>query len=196
MAREEAARLVGVVSEGRPAAAEAMERLAALGADAVDAALDAFEGKAGSPPASRHPRDWLDDLSGVLQGVAATDPEPLIEALDRRPEHATSLVWALGAASTERAVDALVGALEHRSADVRWAAAAALERRPSPRARDALITRLRDRSSRVRFAALLALEPIADEHALPALRRFLAARRLAIGERRVAEAMLARLEPR
>jgi HEAT repeat protein len=191
-AREEATRLVRQVSDGEDVLA-ATARLSALGEAAVDEVLDMREGKRPEPPSARHPRDRLDDLSGVLQAVAAVDPAPLIAAIEARPQHVSTLVWALCASAAEEATEALVRALGHRVADVRWAAAAALRQRPSPRAQDALTARLGDRSSRVRFAALLALEQSCDARALPALRRFLERGRLSAGARRIAEAMVRRL---
>jgi hypothetical protein len=193
VARVTVKRLVADLVAGADVQA-AWARLAGTGRRGVDALLDAMEGQGAAPPEGRDPRDLHDDLSGGLQAIAKVGVGPLVEALERRPDHAMSLVWALGASREEAAVRALVEHAKHKDVYVRWAAVAGLAGMRRRSLQGTLIEALRDRSGQVRFAALEGLVKVADGRAIGPLRRYLRDRRLQPGGRRIAGELLARLE--
>jgi HEAT repeat protein len=172
----------------------AWERLSACGQQGVDAILDALQGERGPAPADRHPRDIHEDLSGGLQAIAEVNPEPLIVALARRPEHTFSLIWALGSSREDAAVQALVEYAKHKDQWVRWAAVEGLVRFRKKSLLQPLLDALRDRSDQVRFTALTGLVKIADRRAIEPLKHYLADKRLKPGGRRIAGELLAKLE--
>ncbi len=172
----------------------AWDRLSRCGRAGTDALLDALEGRAGPFPKDRHPIDVSDDLSGGLQTIAAVNPAPLIRALDRRPEHAFSLAWALGSSREDAAIATLTTLAKHKDLWVRWAAIEGLARLRRKSVLPTLLDALHDRSDWVRFAALEGLAKIPDRAAIEPLRRYLAYRRLQPGARRIAGELLAKLE--
>jgi hypothetical protein len=162
----------------------------------VDAVLDAMEGKCGPMPRDRHPRDFHEDLEAGLQSIAQADPEPLIAALHRRPEHASALIWALGSSREEAAIQTLIEYGRHTDPWVRWSAVTGLARYRRKSLRQVFLDGLRDRSSMVRFEALKALVKVADRKAIEPLKRYLARKDLEPGARHIASGLLAKLEKR
>jgi HEAT repeat protein len=196
---DEIDRLLHRVMEGIDTEAAA-QRLAALGAAAVDPILDALEGNHGRRAPERDPRDFADDLLPVLIRIAEHNPEPLLEALPRRPQSVVSLVWALRSSRDPRAVDALIDALGHKNQFVRWSAAEALTRVRNKRVIEPLLKALRDRSSLVRFTVADALNHKAylrDARAVEPLKKLLASKNFKerdLGTWLVAQEALAKLE--
>jgi hypothetical protein len=172
----------------------AWQGLSGCGFQGVEALLDAMEGKCGPMPRDRHPRDFHEDLEGGLQSIAEADPEPVIAALHRRPEHACSLIGALGSSRDEAAVQTLIEYAKHRDPWVRWSALSGLARYRRKSLRQVFLDGLRDRSSMVRFEALEALVKVADRRAIEPLRRYLARKDLEPGGRSIASELLAKLE--
>jgi len=175
----------------------AWERLGKCGQAGVDSVLDAFENKHAGAPKGRHPRDVHDDLLGGLFAIRQVNPDPLIDALDRRPQHAFSLIWALGGARRQTVVSKLVEHAKHKDLYVRWAAVEGLSRYRRKSVLPSLLEALRDRSDMVRFSALLGLVKVADRTAIEPLKRYLADKRLtqrSPGGKRIASELLAKLQ--
>jgi hypothetical protein len=172
----------------------AWERLGMCGKQGVDALLDALEGKSGPVPEGRDPRDLHDDLSGGLQAIAKVNPEPLLRALDRRPRHTFSLIWALGSSREQAAVQTLIAYAKHNEKWVRWAAVEGLSRLRRKSLLQPLLEALRDRSEMVRFTALEGLVKVANRTAIEPLKRYLNHKRLPPGGRRIAGELLGKLE--
>jgi HEAT repeat protein len=172
------------------------KRLSNCGRVGVDAILDALEGKHGQPPKNRHARDLSEDLQGALFAIASVNPDPLIEALNRRPQHAFPLIWALGGSSDNAAVsmDTLVEYSKHQDQWVRWAAIEGLVRLRKKAILQPLLVALRDRSDMVCFSAIKGLEKIADHTAIEPLKRYLERKRVSPGGRKIAMELLAKLE--
>jgi hypothetical protein len=192
-AQERVKRLVADLITGREVQA-AWKRLSTSGQQGVDAILDALAGTTGPVPEDRHPRDLHDDLVAGLQAIAHLNPGPLIRALDHRPEHTFSLIWALGSSPDEAAVQKLVEYAIDRCKWVRWAAVSGLARLRQKAVLPVLLGALRDRSDLVRFTALEGLARVADRTAILPLKRYLANRRLQPGSRRIASELLKKLE--
>jgi hypothetical protein len=149
--------------------ASTCKRLSKCGRDAV---LNALEGKCGPIPKNRHPRDINDDLIGAPFALASVNPGLLIAALDRRPQHAMSLIWALGGSRNDAPVEKLIEYSRDKDRWVRWAAVEGLVRRKKKATLKPLLAALRDRSDMVRFSALQGLVKIADRKVLvPASKR-------------------------
>jgi hypothetical protein len=171
------------------------EQLGKRGQSGVDAVLDALEGKHGLPPKGRHPRDVDEGLIGGLYAIATVDPDPLINTLKRRPEHAFELIWALGQARRDGVIETLIEYSKHKNMWVRWAAVEGLVRcRKRKSLLEPLLDALRDRSDLVRFSALQGLAKVADDTAIAPLKRYLANKRLSPGGKRLASELLAKLE--
>ncbi len=172
----------------------AYDRLRSAADDGVESLLDALEGKFGPAPPGRHPRDVYDDLAGGLDAIAKQSPDPLIRALERRPEQAEIIIWILGGSRRADVTQLLVTHAKHKEAEVRWAAVAGLARTRRKSVQQPLLDALRDRSDLVRFSALLGLKKVADHQAIEPLRRYLAGKRISPGGKRVAAELLAKLE--
>jgi hypothetical protein len=172
----------------------ACARLSNCGKRGVDAILDALEGKHGRAPTSRHPRDVHDDLLGGLHAIGKVHPGPLIDALDRRPQHSVSLIWVLGGSRREGVVEKLVEYSKHKDIYARWAAVEGLNRYRKKSLLLPLLGALHDRSDMVRFSALIGLAKIADRTAIEPLKRYLASKGLKPGGQRIASELLAKLE--
>jgi HEAT repeat protein len=171
------------------------ERLGKCGQLGVDAVLDALEGKHGLPPKRRHPRDVHEGLVGGLYAIAKVNPDPLINTLNRRPEHARDLIWALGGSGHVAAVKKLLEYAKHQDMWVRWAAVEGLVRCGKQHSLlQPLLDALRDRSDMVRYSALQGLVKVADHTAIEPLKRYLASKRLSPGGKRLASELLAKLE--
>ena len=170
----------------------AWEHLRQCGQRGTDAILDAMEGKLGR--GKRHLRDLHEDLISGLQAIAKVNPAPLIVALDGRPRHTFSLIWALGASRQKVAVDKLIDHVKHQDKWVRWAAVCGLARFSRKSLLPPLLLALRDRSNRVRFVALEGLTKVADRTAIEPLKRYLTNKRLKPGARRIATELLNKLE--
>jgi HEAT repeat protein len=133
---------------------------------------------------------------GVLAGVMATDPHPMVvhaaalallasrSSLARRslravlvsgthPANRAEAAWALGEQYAHTAVPLLLDRISNpkEATEVRAEAAEALGYLRDPSALEPLIRLLDDPSSRLRFEAVFALGTIADAKALPALER-------------------------
>jgi HEAT repeat protein len=172
----------------------ALSRLRKSGQAGVNRILDAMDGKFGPAPKTRHPRDVADDLIGGLHAVASVDANALIVALKRRPKHAFALIWALGGSREKTAVQTLIAYSTHHDKWVRWAAVEGLARRRQKSLMEPLLVALRDRADLVRFSALVGLQKIADYRAIEGLKHYLSRKRLSPGGKRLASALLARLE--
>jgi HEAT repeats len=172
----------------------ACKRLSTRGQAGVDAVLDALEGKHGHTPKSRHPRDVHDDLLSGLHAIGQVNPDPLIDALGRRPQHAFALIWVMGGSRREAVVEKLVEYSKHKDLYVRWAAVEGLGRYRKKSLLPHLLAALRDRSDMVRFSALTGLAKVADRTAIEPLKRYLAIKRLKPGGKRIASELLAKLE--
>gem|GEM_PF-3631756 len=170
------------------------EQLGKSGRVGVDIILDALEGKHGVPPKSRHPRDVSDDLVGGLHSIAKVNPDPLLAALDDRPNHASSLIWALGGLRQVAVVKTLVEHSKHKDLWVRWAAVEGLARCRKESRLQPLLAALGDRSDMVRFSALLGLVKVADRSAIEPLKHYLRSKRMSVGGKRITIELLARLE--
>jgi len=165
--------------------------LAAGGAEAVGAVLRASERGA---PEGRDFRDWEGDLGQILARIAEVDPTPILAELEARPEHARKLLWALGGSEHERAVAALLEALSHRKAEIRWVAVHGLAKNRARPVVTALADRMvNDRSTKVRFAALEALSSFEDLSVLGPLEEFLDRRAHLAGEVRIASKAIERI---
>jgi hypothetical protein len=170
------------------------EQLGKCGEPGADALLDALEGKHGMPPKNRHPRDVHDALTGGLYAIAIVNPDPLINTLKRRPQHAFDLIWALGQTRHVGVVAILIAFSKHKDMWVRWAALEGLARCPKKAFLQLFLDALRDRSDMVRFSALQGLARVADHTAIDPLKRYLANKRLSRGGKRLARELLARLQ--
>lgn len=159
----------------------------------VDAILDAFE-TPGIWPKDRHPIDVHDDLGSVLQVVVAKDCSLLIDALNRRPKHSSSLIWALGATRDKRAVQALIEATHHKEKWTRWAAVSGLVRLKRKSFLPIFIARLKDRSSDVAFVALEGIAAIGDKSAIEPLEKYRLKKQIGPGAHRIATETLDRLK--
>jgi HEAT repeat protein len=94
----------------------------------------------------------------------------LVVLTRRTPKVAAPAIDMLGEIGSERAVPALLAALQDRHhAYIRWGAASALEAIGSERAIGALVAALRDEDEDVRRTAASALGEIGSEQAVPAL---------------------------
>lgn len=172
----------------------AWKQLGKCGQLGVDAILDALEGKHGPPPKGRHPFDVHDNLLGGLYAIARMNPEPLLSTLERRPRHASSLIWVLGSSRNKLVMETLVKYSKHKDMWVRWSAVEGLGRCRRKSLRQPLLDALRDRSDMVRFSALIGLAKIADRTAIEPLKHYLAAKRLSPGGNRIATELLAKLQ--
>jgi HEAT repeat protein len=172
----------------------AWRRLGTSGQEGANALLDALEGKSGSAPRDRHPRDLHEDLVAGLQAIAHVDPGPLITALDLRPGHTFSLIWALGSSGEEAALRKLMDYAKHQDKWVRWAAVSGLARFRRKCVLRPLLDALRDRSDMIRFTALGGLAKVADRTAIEPLKRYLAGKTLQPGGRPIATELLENLE--
>src|SRR5262249_28650542 len=109
-------------------------------------------------------------------------------------KHAFALIWALGGSRQKLAVQTLIEYSTHDDKSVRWAAVNGLARRQQKSLIEPLLFALRDRSDMVRFSALVGLEKIADNRAIEGLKQYLSNKRLSPGGKRLASALLAKLE--
>jgi len=160
---------------------ETPRKLAAFGDAAVRAALD--PGPWGPSPEGRDPRDLSDDLTRVLQLVAARDPKHLIDALAVRKDSAETILFALASSREPIAVDAPVSASSSRSAATRRRGVSGLGATGDPRALMPLLGALEDRDASVRMAAV---DSLSRFHHPPKMRaaidRFLTRENLGLGE--------------
>jgi hypothetical protein len=182
---------------------EAVEQLAARGAQAVGPVLKAMHGPV---PPGQHPRDMVENLGMVLCAMARRDPGPLIDVLERNAAPCDPqlmfVVWALAEAPKAQALPPLIRALKHAHPTVRLSAAEALIALRSKRAIGPLVEALRDRAPMVRatvvhtmhdstfFRTPAAIEP------LRAIVRSTRAKRQSPGTWRMAVDLIARLEDR
>lgn len=130
-------------------------RLATFGEAAVRAALDPAPW--GPIPKDRNSRDLSDDLTQVLQFVAARDARILIDALAAGGDRAWKLLFALASSRESAAVEALVSAASVRSAAIRRLGVSGLGATGDPRAVPPLLRALQDKDASVRMAAVEAL---------------------------------------
>lgn len=151
----------------------------------------AIEGKLTAFPAKGYFRDIIENLEGVLWLLAEANPQPVIDALETHPQHAVSLVWALGSSKSPLALEALIQASTHKEPWVRWAAAEGLVRFKRKTLLPVFHRLLRDRSSTVAFTALEGLHKLKDPRSKEALEIYLRKKSLAIGARQLAEETLA-----
>jgi hypothetical protein len=178
MGQTEIDRLIGRVvrygafsAEGR----RAIERLAAIGAPAIDGMRAILEHP---PPTDLHPIDLSDSVLAFFAALARSMPGKLIELLPTWPDP-VMLYWALGQADDRDSLVALIDGLRHKNLYVRWAAAESLVRRRDPRSVPALIGVLKDRSGLVRMTVVQAMETnrmYRRPEAIPLLERIVANR--------------------
>jgi HEAT repeat protein len=114
--------------------------------------------------------------------------------LDDRPNHASSLIWALGGLRQVAVVKTLVEHSKHKDLWVRWAAVEGLARCRKESRLQPLLAALGDRSDMVRFSALLGLVKVADRSAIEPLKHYLRSKRMSVGGKRITIELLARLE--
>jgi hypothetical protein len=180
-----------LVQPGTQALYEALSKTGRVGVDVI---LDATEGNLGKPAKDRHPRDVVEEFTGGLHFIAAVDPQPLIDALHDRPQHAMSLVWGLQGSRDKAVIATLVECLTHKDQYVRWAAVEGLARRRQKSLLKPLLAALGDRSDMVRFSALRAIAKISNQSAIEPLQCFLGRKKWCPGAKKLAEELLAKLE--
>ena len=151
----------------------------------------AIEGKLTSFPPDSHFRDVIENLEGVLWLLAEANPQHVIQALESYPQHAVSLVWALGSSKSPLALEALIQASSHKEPWVRWAATEGLLRFKRKSLLPIFHRLLRDRSSTVAFSALEGVHKFKDPSSKEALEVYLRKKSLALGARQLAEKTLA-----
>src|SRR6516164_2276198 len=128
----------------------AWKQLGKTGRKGVDVILDALEGKCDPAPRSRHPRDVFDDLLCALGAIGKLNPEHLLSALERRPQHTLALIWELGCLGQSAHIDTLVAYARHKDHWVRWAAVFGLSKLRKESLQKTFLAALRDRADLVR----------------------------------------------
>src|SRR5262245_19827862 len=177
----------------------AMKALVAEGEPALRAMLASL---ANPPKSNQHPRDLWDSIQSTFGGFARTVPDSVIDAMEKGTLSPFVGLWALRAAKGARSIDVLIAGLQHKDAQVRWAAAEALVARRAKRAIPALLEALKDRSTSVQATIVFAMQSQAmyrRPEAIPALERILSHQRIrksSPGLWRAAAELLRQIKPK
>jgi HEAT repeat protein len=164
--------------ESHPDGRAAIKALAAAGEPALRAMLSSL---ANPPRSEQHPIDLWDSIQSSFNEFARTVPDSVIDSMEEGTLAPFVGHWALGAARGARSIDALIGGLKHKDAQVRWAATEALVARRVKRAIPALLEALKDRSTAVQATIVFAMQShrmYRRPEAIAALERILANRRI------------------
>ncbi|HEY3329292.1 MAG TPA: HEAT repeat domain-containing protein [Capsulimonadaceae bacterium] len=129
-----------------------------------------------------HSREMVENATFALSNIGQEAVTPLIELLESG-EWKGTIYGILASIGDPLAIPCFVDGLDDKSKWVRWSAAEALIKMPSPDALEGLLRCLKDRDSLVRSAAVSAVAAIGNPVAVQPLTKMLDKKSLKDGER-------------